>query len=88
MNTYLIESPLCDRYKLTEETPYHIILECSNLAEEARRIVSTVLNDEEISQDSTTLLNASRSKDFIKVCLEILSQHSYRDHIELNNWVV
>ena len=83
-NTYQIESPLCQRCRRQEETPYHIILECSNLAGEARRVLETEISEEETYlQDSTTLLNGSRNSDFLKICLEILSQHKYRDQVDL-----
>ena len=81
-NTYLTESPLCGRCGQDEETPYHVILECSNLAPEARKYVET--KNTIVHQDSVALLNTSRCEAFLKVCFDILSQHNYRDHIQLN----
>lgn len=83
-NTYLIPSPLCQKCKRQEETPYHIIMECSDRAQEASELLREVLSEEEVQQeDYITILNGSRHKDFIKLCLDILSQNTYRDHIEL-----
>ena len=81
-NTYLTESPLCGRCGQDEETPYHIILECSDLATEARKYVE--VNNPIVHQNSVTLLNTSRNVEFLKICLTILSQHAYRDQIHLN----
>ena len=83
-NTYLVPSPLCQNCQRKEETPYHIVLECSNRAIEAREMLLEVLSEEEIRQeDYITILNGSRHENFIKLCLEILSQSTYRDQIEL-----
>ena len=83
-HTYLVESPLCRRCKQQEETPYHIILECSDKSEEAKKILCQVVNEEEIQiNDCTTLLNGSRHPPFIKICLEILKQDTYRVQVAL-----
>lgn len=84
-NTYLVPSPLCQNCEQQEETTYHIILECSHRANEARRLLGEILSEEEIIQNSyITILNGSRHENFVKLCLEILSQSTYRDQIELN----
>ena len=84
-NTYLVESPLCDRCRRYEETPHHIIRECSNLADEANTILQRELTEEEINhEDYITLLDGSRNEQFIKVCLEVLAQHEYRVQVDLN----
>ena len=83
-HTYQIESPVCERCHREEETPYHIIMQCSEQAGEARRLLRLQTSEDEIlQQDTITLLNGSRSHDFLKICIEILSQHNYRDQIDL-----
>ena len=83
-HTYLVESPLCRRCKEKEETPYHVILECSEKSDEARKILLQVLNREELMiEDCTTLLNGSRHAPFIKICLDILAQDDYSVQVNL-----
>ena len=83
-HTYLVESPLCRRCKEKEETPYHVILECSEKSYEARKILLQVLNREELMiEDCTTLLNGSRHAPFIKICLDILAQDDYSVQVNL-----
>ena len=81
--TYQIESPLCNKCKETEETAYHILLECSNLSGEAYQILESESNGNIVYQDSISLLNASRNKKFLKICLEILGQREHRHQIVL-----
>ena len=84
--TYQVESPLCGKCRRVEETPYHIILQCSDLAGEALRLLGTQITEEEIQQEDTiTLLNGSRNPDFLKICLDILAQQEYRDQIDLTD---
>ena len=84
-HTYQVQSPLCQKCNIQEETPYHIILQCSNLANDARSILKKILSEDEISQEDTiTILNGSRQENFIKLCLEILSQGTYREEIILD----
>ena len=79
-HTYQIPSPLCHKCLQEEETPYHIILKCSNQAHNARKLLNEILSDEEVYQeDYITILNGSRHENFIKLCLDILSEGSYRD---------
>ena len=82
-HTYVIESPLCAKCRKVEETPYHIIMECSEKSGEAYNILLTEINENEINEDTITLLKASRNQKFLKLCLEILSEHNYRDQINL-----
>ena len=83
-NTNLVESPLCGRCGRLEETPYHIIMECSDLAEEAKGLLEAELREgETLQEDSITLLNGSRNKDFIRVCLNILAQYEHRHQVDL-----
>ena len=85
-NTYLVESPLCRRCKEKEETPYHMILECSEQSEEARQLLGDILSEQEIQmEDCTTILNGSRHPAFIRLCLDILSRCEYCVHVDLQN---
>ena len=84
-HTYQAQSPLCQRCNQQEETPYHIVLQCSNRANEARHLLMEILSEEEIAQeDYITILNGSRHKKFVELCLNILSQGTYRDEIDLS----
>lgn len=87
-HTYQVPSPLCQHCHQQEESPYHIILQCSNRSNEARLLLGEILNEEEIQQeDHITILNGSRHENFIKLCLEILSEGTYRDQIDLDRTV-
>ena len=82
--TYLVESPLCRSCKQQEETPYHLILQCSDKAEQARAILNQVISEEELLvEDCTTLLNGSRHPPFIKICVEILNKYDYKVTVNL-----
>ena len=84
-HTYSAESPLCPRCLIKEQTPYHVICECNNHREEIQLLISEILGEEEGQhQDSTTLLNCSRSKEFILTSLKVLSEGEFRQNIELN----
>ena len=82
-HTYQIESPLCGRCGRNEETPFHVILECTDRSAEAYRLVTKVVGENALQNDTITLLKASRNKDFLNLCLNILSQYEYRTHIDL-----
>ena len=87
-HTYLIPSPLCQNCQQDEETPYHIILQCTDRAIQARKMLEEVLSTKEVQQeDCITILNGSRHKKFMQLCLEILSEGNYRDEIILNETV-
>ena len=84
-HTYQIASPLCQNCHQQEETPFHIIMECSQHAHEARNLLGEILSEDELQQeDYITLINGSRHAEFIKLCLTILSESEYREHIDLN----
>ena len=84
-HTYSAESPLCPRCLRKEQTPFHIICECNNHREEIQLMIKEILGDEESQQqDSTTLLNCSKSKEFIRTSLTVLSEGEFRQNIELN----
>ena len=83
-HTYLVESPLCRRCKQTEETPYHIIMECTEKSNEARqKLLQAVKEEEPLTEDCTTLLNGSRHEPFIRICLDILAQEEYSVQVNL-----
>ena len=84
-HTYQVPSPLCEKCHQTEETPYHIILQCSDQAAEAHRMLSEMLSGEELAQeDYIIILNGSRHENFLKLCLEILAQGDYREKIDID----
>ena len=59
-------------------------MECSDLAEEAKGLLEAELREgETLQEDSITLLNGSRNKDFIRVCLNILAQYEHRHQVDL-----
>ena len=85
-HTYSVESPLCRKCKSQEETPYHILLQCSEKSQEARQILLQVLSEEELlMEDSTTILNGSRHQPFLKICLNILSENNYDVQVNLKS---
>ena len=87
-HTYQIPSPLCQKCQLSEETPYHIILQCATRANEARQMLEKILSEDEIEQeDCITILNGSRHQNFIKLCLEIISEGNYREEIILGETI-
>ena len=68
---------------------YHVILECSELAGEARTWLATQISEEELQQiDTVTLLNGRNNPNFLKICLDILEQHEYRSQIDLTGALV
>ena len=84
-NTYQVESPLCRKCHRDEETPYHIILQCSDKREDVRTLLQQVLGEDELQhEDTVTLLNASRDERFLKLCLDILSEETYAEHVDIN----
>ena len=83
-HTYLVESPLCPQCGVAEETPYHVICECSRNGEEIKEIMRNNISEGEIRLgDCTTLLNCSRDEKFIKICLQVLSDREFRDSVDL-----
>ena len=84
-HTHSVESPLCQKCGREEETPYHVIWECSDHPEEMQQLMSGIIGDEVLQADCITLLNCSRQKRFIELCLEVLSQGQFRHHINLND---
>ena len=87
-HTYQVQSPLCHKCNLHEETPYHVILQCSQRAHEARQMLCELYNADEVAQeDYIIILNGSRHEKFIQLCLDILSEGAYRHEIILNETV-
>ena len=74
-HTYKVESPLCPRCHRHEQTPFHVIYECNNHSAEIQQLIGEILGDEEAQHaDCTTLLNCSRNRRFIEICLKIISE--------------
>ena len=83
-NTYLVESPLCRKCHQAEETPYHIIFECSDKSDDARTLLEQELGEDELQlEDTVTLLNGSRHQRFLTLCLDILAEQTYTEHVDL-----
>ena len=84
-HTNSVESPLCQRCGREEQTPHHIIWECNNHREEIQQLMTGIIGEESLQPDCTTILNCSRHKEFIQLCLEVLRQGDYRHHIDLGD---
>ena len=82
-HTYSVESPLCQRCGREEQTPYHIIWECNDYRDEMQQLMTGIIEEEVLQADCTTLLNCSRNKEFIQLCLQVLRQGDFRHHIDL-----
>ena len=83
-HTHSTESPLCPRCMLQEQTPFHVIYECNDICEELQVIIRSNAEEREVQQaDCTTLLNCSRSEEFVRKCLTVLSQGEFRHSIDL-----
>ena len=83
-HTYVVESPLCPRCRSEEQTPYHIVWQCNEYAEDIQQLMINILGEEEVQQsDSITLLNCSRDPRFIQMCLTLLQEGDFRRDIDL-----
>ena len=83
-HSYSEESPLCPRCRLKEQTAHHVICECNDHSEEIRRkMIELIGEDEVLKDDTTTLLNCSRDKTFLQMCLQVLRDGNFRTHIDL-----
>ena len=83
-HTYTIESPLCPRCRMDEQTPYHVIFQCNDHSEEIKQLMIEILGEEAAHEaDSTTILNCSRDPRFIQICLIILQEGEFRTEIDL-----
>ena len=82
-HTYNVESPLCRRCKVKEETPYHVIMECNSHLEKIQSITSKLLGQTAASIDHcNTLINCSRNHEFIQCSLEILQGEDFPSKID------
>ena len=83
-HTYCEESPLCPTCTISEQTAHHVICVCNNHSEEIRQTVRELVGEQELQQeDTTTLLNCSRDKTFLQLCLQTLREGNFRTHITL-----
>ena len=85
----LTASPLCSLCHIELQTPYHAIIQCTAIDLQLRTQVKTALTKvvgEQKSQleSSTTLLNASRSQEFIEAAVKIVQNYNFRHEIILN----
>ena len=83
-HTYQTESPLCSKCGLKEETSFHVMYECNDKSAQIRKIVNKIVGEDSIYADCNTLLNCSRSGEFIKACLDIIKREQFRKDINLN----
>ena len=86
-HTYNVESPLCPRCRREEQTGFHVIWECNRHSEEIQQVMREIVGEEEVHQaDYITLLNCSRDRRFISLCLEVLREQEgdFLREIELN----
>ena len=83
-HTYIVESPLCPRCGREEQTPYHVIWECNDHHDALQGIMRDIIGDEVLQADTTTLLNCSRQRRFIEMCLEVIQNGEFRHEIELD----
>ena len=83
-HTYSTASPLCPRCNVQEQTPFHVVYECNDICEEMQEIIRSNVGEGEVQlADCTTLLNCSRSDEFVKRCLSLLRQGQFRQSIDL-----
>ena len=94
MNNFLwnqgkVESPLCHMCKTVEESPEHILFECTSINQELqRKVIKNYLTANQVETEHEIdpyigILNASRSEAFIKACLEVLNTTNLRETIVL-----
>ena len=84
----LCESPTCPACGEDEQTPYHAIVKCGGVDEIYRtdvknQLVSAIGEELADIASSVTLLNASRSRNFMDVCTAIVESGDFRTDIEL-----
>ena len=95
MNNFLYQrnlhnTPVCPICNLEVHTAYHSMVQCSGIDEQYRDCVKSSLvtalgEDTAILETSTTLLNASRHRDFMAACKDIVENYHFRSDIDLSN---
>ena len=94
MNNFLwnqgkVESPLCHMCNQLEETPEHILLECSAIDPELQtRIIQNYCKENQLEDiyeidPYIGILNSSRNEGFMKDCLEVIKTTKLRETIIL-----
>ena len=84
-----VESPLCHKCKISEETPEHILFECLAIEPELQqRIKKNYILENHIQAPHEIdayigIINASRNDCFIADCLELVRTSKYRETIIL-----
>ena len=83
-HTYNAESPLCSLCRREEQTSHHVICVCNDKREEIKQVMCDLIGEEEVQkEDCTTLLNCSRDRKFIQLCLEVLQDGDFRREIDI-----
>ena len=93
MNNFLYQrdlnnTPMCPHCDVEVQTPYHAVVECEGIDQQYRDCVkqslASALGEESASIETTvTLLNASRCREFMAACKDILENYNFRTDIDL-----
>ena len=84
-----VESPLCHKCKVSEETSEHILLECLAIKPELRQnILKNYVIENQIQAPHEIdpyigIINASRNAGFIGDCLDVIKNSNFRETIIL-----
>ena len=85
-----VPSPLCTACSHQEETPEHVIFQCSAVDESLRaratlayRQANHLSEEVDVPDAYIGLLNASKDEDFLIVCTDIISSLNLRTTVEL-----
>ena len=87
-HTYNAESPLYSLCGREEQTSHHVICVCNDKREEIKQVMCDLIGEEEVQKaDCTTLLNCSRDRRFIQLCLGVLQDGDFRSEVRHNSVV-
>ena len=76
-------SPVCSRCNQSEDTIFHILLECNGTNDDDKMRISHFLsNHQQVDEIST--LNLSRSAEFLQTLLSITKTHNFPNEENLN----
>ena len=83
-------SPLCPACGLEEQTAFHILRKCpavpNELTEEVYQSMLHTVGEPEVNlEDNTTLINCSRSQNFINSVLKVIEVVDLRTSIDIHN---
>ena len=72
-------SPKCECQANEDQNPLHVLTGCTNIAEWKRDKVINILDGLDYSpnmEEHVMLLSSSRNKEFVEVCLDIITEAS------------